>query len=51
MPVLIRQTADDGLKKIDGISLLRQYEIPPEIEPIPSPKPEPLDTERVNESK
>jgi hypothetical protein len=49
IPVLKRQTADDAPKKLNGIPLLRQYDIPPEMEPVSSPIPTPLDFEEVSE--
>ena len=44
VPVLERQTADYGLNILNGVPLLRQASIPDEIESVPSPKPEPLET-------
>jgi hypothetical protein len=51
IPVLERQVAEKKIPVLKHVSemeeseipLLRQYDIPPEIEPVTSPKPEKLD--------
>lgn len=48
VPVLKRQVAEKiEFRKIREIPLLRQYDIPSEIEAISSPKPEELEPEEL----
>ena len=50
VPVLKRQVAEKiEFRKIHEIPLLRQYDIPPEIEAVSSPKPEELEPDNYDE--